>query len=100
MYRGVSANHPGLSDAQQGRAIPRGGHSDPVRHNEGGTQSEFTSWMTDPKVAEGFANTQGPGGVVLKQSVDRKSLIRSPDVYYERELLRQGPVSGATVTSQ
>ena len=100
VYRGVSAKHPGLAEAQQGKATPRGGHSDPARHNEYNTQSEFTSWTTDPKVAERFASTQGSGGVVLKQSVDRNSLVRSPDIYKEKEVLRQGPVSGATVIQQ
>ena len=79
---------------------PRGGHSSPARHNEFDTKSEFTSWTTDSKVAERFANTQGSGGVVLKQSVDRSSLIRSPDVYKESEVLRRGPVSGASVNKQ
>ena len=100
VYRGVPAKHPGLAEAKLGNATPRGGHSSPARHNEFDTKSEFTSWTTDSKVAERFANTQGSGGVVLKQSVDRSSLIRSPDVYKESEVLRRGPVSGASVNKQ
>jgi hypothetical protein len=96
VYRGVAVDHPGLPAALEGRAIPRGGHSDPGFHNAGNTQSEFTSWSTRQSVADEFATSGGPGGVTLHQRVPRSQLIRSPDGSGESEVLRLGPVEGAT----
>jgi len=104
LYRGVASDHPGYSDALEGRAIPWGGHSDPALHNDGNTRSEFTSWTTDRSVAVDFATNGGsdPNGVVLRiPNADGPGLIRvpSPNSYHESEVLIQGPVSGADVTS-
>jgi len=52
--------------------------------------------VTDPDVAEAFAKKHGPGGVVLHDRVPRGDLIKSPDIHYEDEVLRLGPISGAT----
>jgi RHS repeat-associated protein len=99
VYRGIHGGHPDLPNAYNGQANPIGGHSDPARHNEMFNDSEFTSWTTDRNVAVDFATRWGDGGgVLLEQSVPRSSLIKSPDVYRESEVLRLGPVSGATPT--
>jgi RHS repeat-associated protein len=96
VFRGVHAEHPQLANAFQGRAFPMGGHSSPALHNAGENASVFTSWTTDYSTAVNFATGSGPGGVVLRQTVPRSSLIRSPDDFLEFEVLRQGPINGAT----
>ena len=95
VYRGVGASHPGLPEARMGSAYPIGGHSDPLLHSAGDTASEFTSWTTDPRVAQWFAGKHGPGGVVLKDTVSRSQLISG--WVEEAEVLRQGAVEGAQV---
>jgi hypothetical protein len=96
VFRGVHAEHPQLGNAFQGRAAPMGGHSSAARHNAGDNASVFTSWTTDYSTAVNFATGSGPGGVVLRQTVPRSSLIRSPDDFLKFEVLRQGPIEGAT----
>ena len=96
VYRGVHGNHPQFQNAINGKASPWGGHADAALHNAGNNQSVFTSWSTDYKTAVDFALQEGPGGVVLKQTVPRSSLITSPDVFSEFEVLRMGPIEGAT----
>jgi len=98
VYRGVHAEHPQLPNALRGSAEPIGGHSNPLWHNQGDDASVFTSWTTDRSVAEWFASQRGPGGVVLEQSVPRSSLVTSPDLLGEFEVLRVGPINGATPT--
>ena len=97
LFRGVSKRHPDKKAAMEGGANPRGGHSDPVRHNQGNNESEFTSWTTDESVAKDFARQEGPGGVVLKKEVARGDTVRSPDTLGESEVLLEGPVTGAEV---
>jgi len=76
-----------------------GGHSDPARHNGGDTDSEFTSWTTDPGIAYDAATEYGPGGIVLEIPADSvNGIIGHQDLYGESEVLVQGPVSGASVT--
>jgi RHS repeat-associated protein len=96
VYRGVHGNHPQFQNAIKGKASPRGGHADAALHNAGDNRSVFTSWSTDYSTAVDFALQEGPGGVVLKQSAPRSSLIRSPDVFNESEILRMGNIEGAT----
>lgn len=96
VFRGVHAEHPQLANAFRGRAAPVGGHSSPALHNAGDNASVFTSWTTDYSTAVNFATGSGPSGVVLRQTVPRSSLIRSPDDFLEFEVLRQGPINGAT----
>ena len=101
VYRGVHPRHPDLPSALQGRANPIGGHADAALHNAGNNQSVFTSWTTDRATAFDFAvgkysGFDEAGGVLLQQRVPRSSLIRSPDAFGEFEVLRSGPVSGAT----
>jgi hypothetical protein len=95
VWRGVGAEHPGLAEALQGKATPRGGHSDPELHNLGDTESEFTSWADTESMAEVFARKHGPGGVVLHDRVPKTDLVESPDWTGEGEVLRRGPVTDA-----
>ncbi|WP_010250411.1 hypothetical protein [Acetivibrio cellulolyticus] len=59
--------------------------SSPLEHNAGhnGTRySPYTSWTTNPNVAENFALSPikiGKGGVVLKVEVPRSRIIQSPN---------------------
>lgn len=48
LYRGLAKGHSGYDAATQGRAVPRGGHSN-IRAHVGGnlTDSIFTSWTHD-----------------------------------------------------
>jgi hypothetical protein len=87
-------------DALQGRAVPRGGPASPAEHNEGNTDSEFTSWITDPQVAREKALDKDIGGrgVVLEKDFDAARLVRSPDAYFESEVLIRGLVTVARVT--
>jgi len=98
VYRGVSQYHPGLLDALQGIARPRGGLSSPARHNKGYTDSEFTSWTTNKKVAESYAIINGPGGVLLHKRVKPIDLIESPNQFKESEVLIKGIVKNANVS--
>ena len=98
VYRGVHAEHPDLPNALNGQAFPIGGHASPYLHNQGNNASVYTSWSTNRGVAETFANGSGPGGVVLQQRVPANQLIKSPDKFKEFEVLRPGPISGATPT--
>lgn len=75
-----------------------GGHSSPLLHNQGDNASVFTSWSTDRGTAVSFGLQNGPGGVLLEQTVPRSSLIRSPDAFGEFEVLRRGSVEGALTT--
>ncbi|MGH7979992.1 MAG: RHS repeat-associated core domain-containing protein, partial [Limisphaerales bacterium] len=73
VYRGVSkttesgALNPAYEEALQGNATPRGwpdGVEDPAQHNAGQTaNSVFTSWTTDPTMAQAFATANGEGVV-------------------------------------
>jgi RHS repeat-associated protein len=99
VYRDVHGNHPDVSNAYKGQANPIGGHSNPVRHNDSDNESIFTSWTTDRNVAADHATQWGTsGGVILHQTVPRSSLTPSPDILRESEVLRTGPVTGATPT--
>ena len=94
LYRGVPPDHPGFLFALEGTAIPIGGHDNPIAHNAGDTNSIFTSWTTNPAIAERFA---GPGGVVLFKNIPPSRTVPSPDRFGEQEVLVVGPVTGARV---
>jgi RHS repeat-associated protein len=104
LYRGIGAPRQGDAPYWQERfrlatlgiAIPVGGHDSPKRHNDGDTDSIFTSWTTDIEVAEGEASYPHPG-VVLTKKFPRSRLVASPDEYQESEVLVVGPVTGASV---
>jgi hypothetical protein len=98
--------HPAYDDALQGRAVPRGGHSDPGRHAGGNTESEFTSWTHDYEgVALDAAEELGPGGIALR--IPRSSVPKGIDTqihgtdlesYEEMEHALRRPVGGAEIS--
>lgn len=99
LYRGVPEGHPGYEDAANGTARPRGGHSDPARHNGGNTQSVYTSWSTnlDEVALDAASEGNGPGIVLRIPNQDTLGYMRvdSPDIYGESEVLIEGVVTGA-----
>ena len=107
LYRGVSAGHPAIDSASQGRVIPGNvnGTISAEAHNLGGqaANSPFTSWTRDPAIAATHAGKNGPGGVVLRvpqgaPSAGAKwSWEWSPDVWGESEVLMRGTRSGLEV---
>jgi hypothetical protein len=110
LYRGVNESHPGFENATNGTAVPRGGNATPDEHNAGNTNSDFTSWTTNPDVATNFALRPGGSGVVMETTVQASSTVASPSaanvnllqspgtVVNESEVLLKGPVTGAKVT--
>ncbi|MEU7584400.1 DUF6531 domain-containing protein [Streptomyces sp. NPDC041068] len=106
LYRGVPTGHPMYDDALQGRAVPRGGHSDPGRHAGGNTDSEYTSWTHDYEdVALDAAEELGPGGLVMRipeseVPASRNIQIHDTDheVYEESEHALEGIVDGAEIS--
>ncbi|WP_307706191.1 polymorphic toxin-type HINT domain-containing protein [Streptomyces sp. V1I6] len=75
VFRGVSEvtgrgdPNPGFDDAVEGIARPRGGDATPERHHRGNTESDYTSWTTDPAAAIRAATRGGNGGVVLRGTI-------------------------------
>jgi RHS repeat-associated protein len=99
VYRGVHGKHPDLPNARRGKANPWGGSSTPEEHsNDGFVDSEFTSWTTDPGVAEFFARQRGPGGVILHDIIEPSEGHVTPlEKFQEYEILRRGPIRGVWV---
>ncbi|WP_331725784.1 hypothetical protein OG264_38940 (plasmid) [Streptomyces xanthophaeus] len=106
LYRGVPNEHPKYDDALRGRAVPKGGHSDPGRHAGGNTDSEFTSWTHDYEdVALDAAEELGPGGIVMRiphSSVPAGRDVRihgtEHEVYEESEHALRGVIEGAEIS--
>jgi hypothetical protein len=101
LYRGVAEGHPGYSNATQGIANPRGGTATAEAHTGGLTDSNYTSWTTDPAVARGFALEGSTGkGVLLQATVPKASVFQTQTsiLFEEAEWLRTGSTSGAKVT--
>ncbi|MGW7002516.1 RHS repeat-associated core domain-containing protein [Streptomyces sp. NPDC054933] len=106
LYRGVPEGHPGFQNATEGRAVPRGGQSNPVEHNDGSTDSPFTSWTTSPRVARRYAAGVRPGetpGVILRLRLPtpdnplRQMALFGEDKWGESEVLMENEVNGATI---
>jgi hypothetical protein len=99
IYRGVDWEHSKYDDALEGRAVPRGGHSDPARHNAGNSESVYTSWTTDYEgVALDAAELGNGPGIVMrhrKRDVEDRLIYGPQDVYGESEILIQGVIEGA-----
>lgn len=96
-YRGVPDSHIYYQDALQGIARPRGGPATPIQHNQGFTDSEYTSWTTSYQIALRKAlnsNTKGQG-IVLQKDFDEAEIILSPDTYAESEVFICGLVTDA-----
>ncbi|MFC4586624.1 RHS repeat-associated core domain-containing protein [Sphaerisporangium corydalis] len=102
IYRGIPENHWFYADALRGKAVPRGGHSNPARHNGGNTNSIFTSWTTDlDGVARDAAEEMGYPGIVMRirvGAVSRERIHESPDIYGESERLVSGVLDGAEIS--
>ncbi|MFD5637799.1 RHS repeat-associated core domain-containing protein [Streptomyces sp. NPDC127077] len=111
LYRGVpkggNLEHPMYQDALQGRAIPKGGHSDPARHAGGNTDSEFTSWTHDYEdvaldAAEEFGAEHGLVLRIPRSSVPagRDFQIHDTDLetYEEMEHSLLGTIEGAEIS--
>ncbi|MFG2146853.1 polymorphic toxin-type HINT domain-containing protein [Streptomyces sp. NPDC048696] len=106
LYRGVPEGHPGFENATEGQAVPRGGQSNPVQHNDGSTDSPFTSWTTNPGVAHRYAMGVRSGetpGVIMRVELPtpgnplRQMSLYGEDKWGESEVLVENPVHGATV---
>ncbi|MBN2249391.1 MAG: hypothetical protein JW682_03515 [Campylobacterales bacterium] len=63
---------------------------------KGDTKSQFTSWTTDRNTAKRFS---GRDGVILESKFTKEQQITSPDNYRESEVLIQGTVKDAKVTT-
>jgi len=118
IYRGVNEGHVVYKQALKGEAVPNKRwwdiftkESTPYEHNAvpGGTRnSPYTSWTTNPEVAENFALRPKGTGVVLRIAIPRSRLVASPNlkevlliqngkVVSESEVLVRGVVRGAAV---
>jgi hypothetical protein len=100
VYGGVHAKHPMRVAALAGTVVPGdpSGDVSPEEHNvlNESAMSPFTSWTYSETIARRFANSRGPGGVMLRlligrpEACDRWSWVRSPDYYNEQEILLRG----------
>lgn len=96
LFRGVSYTHPGYSLALSGTALPIGGPASAIEHNLGNTNSNFTSWTSNPWVAYQFAtNNYREHGVILAKRFNASEMVYSPDKFLQNEVLVRGPVIGA-----
>lgn len=109
LYRGVNSTSPAYENATQGVAIPKGGTATAVEHNLGNTNSNFTSWTTNPEVAKNYALRTSGEGVIMQAEVPISQTVASPSVkdvilkqgggmVNESEVLVKGKFSGATTT--
>ena len=98
-YRGVPSSHIYYQEALQGIARPRGGPATPAQHNEGFTDSEFTSWTTNYLIArrKALESDIDGQGVILQNDFEEDHLVPSPDVYDEAEVFVYGLVVAASV---
>ena len=98
-FRGVAKDNLHYPDALRGIARPRGGPASPADHNDGNTNSDFTSWTTDRQVAKEKALDRDLGGrgVILQKDFDPADIVASPDAYFEGEVLVRGLVTDALV---
>ena len=82
LYRGVNSSHVAFESAEQGLVRANGGLATPLEHNTapGATlRSPYTSWTTDPAVAENFALRPNGGGVVVRAEVPVSQTVPSPN---------------------
>lgn len=105
--KGMSDEHPAYQDALQGRAVPKGGHSDPALHAGGNTDSEFTSWTHDYEgVALDAAEEFGvEHGLVLRiprssipEDIDFQIHDTDRETYEEMEHSLLGTTEGAEIS--
>ena len=110
IFRGVNQNHQGYEDAKRGNAKPIGGTASAAEHNEGNTNSPYTSWTTNEEVAKNYALRPNGEGVVLRLDIDESLIVESPNkkvvllkqgggIVSEDEVLIQGEVRNAEVST-
>ena len=109
LYRGVNNTSPAYTAAKKGNVSPRGGNASALEHNLGNTESIFTSWTTDIKVATNFALRPSGKGVILTADILKSKLVKSPNqktinliqspgkVISEAEILVKGNITNANV---
>jgi RHS repeat-associated protein len=105
--KGIPGEHAAYQDALQGRAVPKGGHSDPALHAGGNTDSEFTSWTHDYEgVALDAAEEFGvEHGLVMRiprasipEDIDFQIHDTDRETYEEMEHSLLGTVEGAEIS--
>ncbi|MBK9628530.1 MAG: hypothetical protein IPO56_12735 [Flavobacteriales bacterium] len=108
LYRGVNNSHVAFAEAELGIVRANGGTATPLQHNTvpGATLwSPFTSWTTNPAVAENFALRPNGSGVVIQAEVPLSQTVMSPNlksvllkqsgnIVSESEVLVGGTVKG------
>jgi hypothetical protein len=98
LYRGVvSGSVHDIQQATGGGIVPKGGGSSAYLHvNEGMTNSPFTSWTSDIKVAKRFAGTNGKIFSVNPANLPNEVMSSAPfsRLPAEQEFLILGPVTG------
>jgi hypothetical protein len=110
LYRGAHAGHPAMADARRGICRPGNtlGTVTPQRHNDGGAAviSPYTSWTFDSAIAAIFANSRGPGDVILVSPAGAPpdpavwhwgSQLASDDDWWENEVSLWGVKAGLGV---
>ncbi|WP_308190031.1 polymorphic toxin-type HINT domain-containing protein [Streptomyces sp. MBT42] len=110
VYRGVSEIsgetgelNPAFDDAVEGIARPRGGDSTPELHQQGHTDSDYTSWTTSEAAAIRAATMRGGNGVVLRGTIPTGRFHVHPNdeswgmphLRTEFEVIIQGEMRGA-----
>ncbi|MFC1438359.1 LamG-like jellyroll fold domain-containing protein [Streptacidiphilus sp. N1-10] len=105
LYRGVTNPHPLRGLALEGISQPKGGHSDPMAHQMGDMNSEFTSWTPDLETAQEFAkdgDLYDQDLLILRKpfsdfSPSRMSVAGQMGLE-ELEILVKGTVSGCEIS--
>ncbi|HEX9060909.1 MAG TPA: RHS repeat-associated core domain-containing protein, partial [Clostridia bacterium] len=113
LYRGVNESHVDFANSSKGIVTPNRRwwqvwkpKSTPLEHNAGykGTlNSPYTSWTTNPDVAENFALRNGVNGggstkgVVLEVQVPRSKILESPNTFKVKLIQNRNEVSESEV---
>ncbi len=109
LYRGVNSESVAYKNAQKGTAKPRGGDATPLEHNTLTTESQYTSWTWDKRVAKNYALRTNGEGVILEANIPINKTVVSPNtksvnliqspgtIVSESELLVKGTTKGAKV---
>ncbi|WP_243715217.1 hypothetical protein [Micromonospora sp. KC207] len=96
-FRGVDENHRSYASQHGGTVTPVGGHNDPMLHNDGNTDSIFTSWTSNRATAERHATRLSGRGVVLMVRRGTGPIIDMAfmgwDKWGESEVLIKGTVN-------
>lgn len=82
--------HPGFEDSKSGVVDPPGGEATPYEHNNGATNTNYSSWTINQGVATWWAGRGDGPGILLQTEVPVSSLVLSPDLAFEGEVLLEG----------